>query len=257
MKKFLSIITILFLFITSANAADMRFIQVDGALYDKNSTTKFNDLISKINKEKDVKFVVFTGNNIAKPNPKLLEEFLDNAKNLKYPYYIVLGQKDVSKQKNMSKLEYMEIVQKKVKTLKKVESPNYVFEKNKTIFIVLDGSKDVIPLPSGYYRPEVLKWLDEQLSLYSDKNVVILQHYPIVPPAKKETYYTFKAEEYLETIAKHKNIKAIISGHFNVNNEQTVNNILHISTKNAPTYRVIDILDYETANPMFWSTIKE
>lgn len=257
MRKFLSLLTILLLSITSSIAADMRFIQVDGALYDKKSSSKFNDLINKINKEKDVKFVVFTGNNIAKPNPKLLEDFLLETKKLKHPYYIVLGQKDVNKQKDLSKDEYIDIVKKRVKTHKKITSSNYVFEKNKTIFIVLDGSKDVIPLPSGYYRPETLKWLDDQLSLYANKNVIILQHYPIIPPAKKESYYTFKAEEYIETIAKHKNIKAIISGHFNVNNEITVNNILHISTKNAPTYRVIDVLDYETSNPTFWSTIKE
>lgn len=257
MRKFLLLITILLLSINSSIAKDMRFIQVDGALYDKKNSPKFNNLIDKINKEKDVKFVIFTGNNISKPNPQLLESFLVEAKELKYPYYIVLGQKDVNKQKGLSKDEYVEIVKKNVKTHKKITSSNYVFEKNKTIFIVLDGSKDVIPLPSGYYRPETLNWLDEQLSLHANKNVIILQHYPIIPPAKKETHYTFKAEEYIKTIAKHKNIKAIISGHFDTNNEICINDILHISTKNAPTYRVIDILDYETANPVFWSTIKE
>ena len=67
-----------------------------------------------------------------------------------------------------------------------------------------------------------------------------------MPPAKKETYYTHKADEYLQLLTEHKNVKAVISGHFNANNEQTVNDILHISTKNAPTYRIIDILDYDT-----------
>ena len=38
---------------------------------------------------------------------------------------------------------------------------------------------------------------------------------------------------------------------------QKVDNILHISTKNAPTYRIIDILDFDTAEPTFWSVIKE
>ena len=84
-----------------------------------------------------------------------------------------------------------------------------------------------------------------------------MQHYPIVPPVKKETHYTYKAEEYLRLLSEHKNVKAVISGHFDANNEQFVNGVLHISTKEAPKYRIIDILDYETENPTFWSTIKE
>ena len=63
-------------------------------------------------------------------------------------------------------------------------------------------------------------------------------------------------KDYLKLLSEHNNVKAIISGHFNVNKEQKVDNILHISTKNAPTYRIIDILDYETEKPVFWSTLK-
>ena len=109
----------------------------------------------------------------------------------------------------------------------------------------------------GYYRDDVILWLDDKLDDYVDKNVVILQHYPIVPPSKKETHYTYRAEDYLKLLSEHKNVKAVFAGHFGVNNEQAVRGILHVATKNAPTYRVVDILDYETPNPTFWSTIKE
>ena len=85
-----------------------------------------------------------------------------------------------------------------------------------------------------------------------DKKVVILQHYPLIPPAKKEARYTYKADEYLKLLSEHENVKAVISGHFDTNKEQVYGNILHISTKNAPTYRVIDILDYDTPEPTFW-----
>ena len=95
------------------------------------------------------------------------------------------------------------------------------------------------------------------LNIYKDKKVVIIQHFPIIPPTKKETKYTYKAEEYLEFLKDYKNVKAVVSGNFNANSEKTVNGILHISTANAPMYRIIDILDYETELPIFWSTIKE
>ena len=107
------------------------------------------------------------------------------------------------------------------------------------------------------YKENVILWLDEQLDDYVNKNVIILQHYPIVPPAQKETHYTYKADEYLRLLSEHKNVKAVIAGHFGVNKEEIVDGILHVSTKNAPNYRVIDILDYETETPTFWSTIKE
>ena len=125
------------------------------------------------------------------------------------------------------------------------------------IFIVADGSKEFLPTPIGYYREDTILWLDDKLDDYKNKNVVIFQHYPIIPPAKRETHYTYKADEYLKLLSEHKNVKAVFAGHFNTNNEKTIDGILHVSTKDAPNYRVVDILDYETENPTFWSTIKD
>lgn len=257
MKNIIGLLIILLLSVQTVFSADMRFVQVDGLLHSKNSPEKFDTLIKKLNKEKDIEFIIFTGNNIAKPNKEDLIDFTLRAKQLKRPYYIVLGQKDVNKQKDLSKKEYLKILQKKVKTHKKITSPNYFFIKKGILFVVADGSKEVIPTPNGYYRENVILWLDELLDEYNTKKVIILQHYPLVPPAKRETYYTHKASDYLDLLSEHKNVKAIFAGHFDVNNEQTVDGILHVSTKNAPTYRVVDIIDYDTENPTFWSTIKE
>ena len=259
MNKFWALLITFLITNHLAYGADMRFIQVDGTLYNEKNAKKFEKLIDKINSEKNVSFVVFTGNNIARPNKNNLEGFLNKAKTIKVPYYIVLGQKDVNKQKDLGKLDYMTFVKKKVKAYRKLKttSPNYLFEKNGIVFIVADGSKEVIPTAMGCYKEDVILWLDNKLDENKDKKVVILQHYPIVPPSKRETHYTFKADEYLRLLAEHKNVKAVIAGHFGVNNEQEVDGILHISTKNAPVYRVIDILDYDTENPTFWSTIKE
>ena len=257
MKNILGILIILLLTVSSVFSADMRFVQVDGLLYNETSSDKFVQLIEKINKEKNVEFIIFTGNNIAKPNKAELESFLKCAKNLNRPFYIVLGQKDVNKKKGLGKKEYMEMVHKKAKAHRRIQSPSYMFEKKGVLFIVVDGSKEVIPTTNGYYKEDVILWLDEQLDNNKDKNVVIVQHYPLVPPCIKETYYTFKADEYLKLLSEHKNVKAVVAGHFNASNEQNVNGVLHISTQDAPTYRIIDILDCDTANPTFWSTLKE
>ena len=67
MKKFLGLCLIFFITNLAALSADMRFIQVDSALFNSANQNNFSSLVSKINKEKNVKFVVFTGNNISKP----------------------------------------------------------------------------------------------------------------------------------------------------------------------------------------------
>lgn len=257
MKKFLLTFFALILATISSFAKDMRFVQVDAALYSSSNQEQFKTLINKINNEKNVEFVVFTGDNISRPNQKYLEDFIKDSKTLKAPFYVVLGNKDLNKQKSLGKSEYMEYLGRNLKFYKKINKPCYTFEKNKWVFVVVDGAKEVIPSSNGYYKAETLDWLSEQLNLYKNKKVVLIQHFPLIPPAQKETKLTYKADEYLEFLSNYNNVKAVISGNFNTNNEQLVNNVLHISTANAPQYRIIDILDYETETPTIWSTIKD
>ena len=155
----------------------------------------------------------------------------------------------------MGKENYFNIIKKNCRKYKYL-APNYTFEKKGMIFIVADGAKEVLPSTSGYFKDTTIDWLDNELTINSDKNVFIFQHFPIIPPSKRESYYTFKAENYLKILTKHNNVKAIISGHFGVNKEQTINKITHISTAPAPCYRVIDILDYETNSPTIWAQIR-
>ena len=254
MKKILILICLLFM--NSAFAKDMRFVQISDANFLSGEEALLRSAISEINKQPGVEFVVFTGENIKRPSKKDLEDFLNEAEKLNCPFYIVLGDHDVNKHKEMSKAEYIKIVKKKYKKYKP-ETPNYSFEKDDMIFIVADGSKDVIPGTNGFYKEETLNWLTNELNLYPDKNIIIFQHFPLIPPADKETYYTFKPEKYLEILNSHKNVKAVFAGHFGVNNEQEFNGILHVSTAGLPFYRVVDIMDYDTSSPTIWSVLKE
>lgn len=261
MKKFYSfLITFLLFSISSVFSADMKIVQVDNLMFsasDQQSINVLENIIQDINKQKNVDFVVFSGNNIAKPNQNDLEVFLINAKKLKVPYYVILGNKDVNKHKKLGKYEYINLLQQNVKTHKKITSPNYVFEKNKLIFIVVDGSKEILPSSIGYYKEEVLDWLEEQLIKYNDRKVILLQHFPLIPPTKRESHYTFKANEYLELLDSHDNILAVISGHFGTNKEEEHNGIMHLTAPSAPAYKIIEILNYDSENPEFWSIIKQ
>ena len=255
MKKLLGLIFCFILINSSVSAKDMRFAQVTDVRYTKANPDALNKVINEINRQNDIEFVVFTGDNINHPNTEELTSFLDEAKKLNCPFYIAIGDKDVNKRKELSKKQYAIFVKEHVKKYK-YSTPNYLFVRKGLVFIVSDGAKDVIPSTTGYYRDEVIDWIDANLDLYKKKKVVILQHFPIVPPSDKETYYTYKSENYLEMLKNHKNVIAVVAGHFGVNKEEIKDGITHISTAPAPTYRVIDIMNYDTDMPTIWAQVK-
>ena len=98
MKKILA--SLIFLLTSSliTFGADMRFKQVDGLLYNSQNQQEFDKLINKINQEKKVEFIVFTGNNIARPDSKELKNFLKNTK--KYNNFTALSVNSTSKEEN-------------------------------------------------------------------------------------------------------------------------------------------------------------
>jgi len=257
MKKFLSLLLIYLFFASNVFARDLRFVQITDVRYSKaNNSETLSEVIKDVNKQKGIDFVVFTGDNIQKPDMQDLKDFISAAKKLNKPFYVVIGDKDVNKYKDLSKKDYQLYLKKKLPNYKKTDL-NYAFEKGGVVFIVADGAKDVIPSTNGYFKDDVVSWMDSTLSLYQKKNVVILQHFPLVPPKDNESYVTFKPQNYLEVLKKHNNVKAVVSGHFGVNKEESVDGIIHISTAPAPEYRIIDIIDCTSANPTFWAEVRE
>ena len=100
MKKILLFLAFIILSTISAKASDMRFVQVDSMLLsasEEKSIEKMQKIINDINNQKNIEFVVFTGDNIANPKQENLECFVKIAKDLKKPYYIALGSKDINK----------------------------------------------------------------------------------------------------------------------------------------------------------------
>ena len=257
MKKLLSFILTSLIFVTNVYAKDLRFAQISDVRYSANEENiELQNIIKEINKDNKINFVVFTGDNIIKPSKVDLEAFIKEAKKLDCPFYLVIGEKDVNQFKHFDKKDYIKTLNKNIRRYK-IKTPNYSFEKNGVIFVVADGAKEVISDNSGYYKDDVLNWLDEELSKYPENSIIILQHFPVIPPAEKVSYYTYRANDYLKIVSKYKNVKAIISGHFGVNNEKSVNGIQHISTQGMPYYRIIDIIDSETNTPIIWAELKK
>lgn len=270
MKK--GILTLLFVFLlqTCCMAFDssIKFVQVTDTHFEveKPHTVKvLEETVKDINRLKGVSFVVFTGDNLNHPNPADLEEFIKLVNKLHVPYYLVIGNHDVFKNKNLSKERYNEIVRDN-NLFWFHRKWNYTFKKKGYTFIVVDGAKEIIPGPVGYYRADTLKWLDKQLTQNAKSPVIIFQHYPIIDApefgaARLRTHKTYEPEKYFEVLDKHDNVLAILSGHFHVNSETMKNGVYHISSPtllNEPHYyKIIDIVSKPGLSPIIYTQLKE
>lgn len=254
-KLHLVFIAFVILFSQNVYGKDIKFIQVTDSHFSavagdysqvevENSNSVLKKTIDDINSVPDVDFVVFTGDNIDKANNIDLKKFLATANRLKFPYYVVIGNHEVFKSQNLDKKEYMKIVSKYSKNCH-YKSANYVFRKEGLVFLVVDGAKEIIPGPAGYYKIDTLKWLDRMLTKYKNDNVVILQHFPIVEPYYNRTHTTYNVKDYENILKKHSNVIAIFSGHYHANAETKKDGIYHVSTpsllESPHNYKVVEI----------------
>ena len=270
MKKlltFLVFIICIMLSATGAFANNIKFVQITDThlSVDSEFTQRVLEYaIKDINNQPEISFVVFTGDNIASPNPESLKRFASIVKKLKVPYYFVVGNHDVYKQKQMSKVQYFEIL-RSVNPFMLQRSPNYKFSKNGFIFLTVDGAKEVIPGSIGYYRKGTIAWVDKILTKNKKKSVVIFQHFPVEYPqiaeSRLKTHRTYKVEEYQQMLSKHDNVLAILSGHFHVNDEIMKDGVYHISTPSliaVPySYKIIDIVTTKDFSPIIYTQLRE
>lgn len=263
LKKILVLIMFIFCGVSSAIASEIKFVQVTDAHFtvnNKYTADVLKSTVEDINNQQNISFVVFTGDNIDYSSEVNLNTFMKIVKKLNVPYYIVLGNHDVFKSNGVSKQRYYEIV-RKYKFFSRQNKPNFVFKKGEFVFIGLDGAKETIPGPGGYYRPKTLEWLDKQLTKNKRHKVVIFQHFPILTPFESKTHRVYQPENYYEVLKKHDNVIAIISGHYHTNKEKMENGIYHISSPSllavSNPYKIIDIVTTKGFSPMIYTQIRE
>ena len=247
MKKVFKILILLGLCLNlSVLAREVKLIHITDIDLTTKNAYKLQKTIKEINMFKDIDFVVFGGNNIAKADVENLNTFLYLVKKTKKKSYILLGSNDVLSSSSVDKKFYMKKVARA--EFRHSDKPNYVFEKNGYVFIAMDGSKQYFKSSNGYYNKEELLWLEKTLEKNKNKNVIILQHFPLLESTSK-WLETAKMEDYNELLAKYKNVKVIISGHYGKNQEVKKDGIYHIVTERYSengAYKIIEIdLDYD------------
>ena len=270
MKKFLTIFVLFLATLLTAPKAlseNIKFVQVTDAHFAKNSEYSQRVLkatVDDINKQSGISFVVFTGDNINYAEEEDLKMFAHIVKKLNVPYYFVIGNHDVYKTNGLPKTRYIEIMRESNIRIHQ-KRPNYKWSKKGFVFLIVDGAKEVIPGPAGYFKKDTLAWLDKTLSKNKRKTVVIFQHFPIEYPEGAEgrlkTHKTYKVEEYKDIIEKHDNVLAIISGHLHTNGENMRNGVYHISTPSLlampHSYKIIDIVTTKDFSPIVYTQLRD
>ncbi len=263
-KRFILILFLLLFGIhSSAFAGEIRFVQVTDSHFSVNSDYSkrvLQSAVEDINSLSNISFVAFTGDNIDSSRPENLDEFMKIINKLDVPYYLVFGNHDVFKSNGLSKKRYIEIIRAH-NWFYRPSKPNYVFKKGEFVFIVLDGAKETIPGTGGYYKQATLEWLDKQLTKYEERPVIILQHFPIIPPKPDKSHMVYKPEDYFAVLEKHDNVIAIVSGHYHMNKEKMHNGIYHINSPSlvgaANPYKIIDIVTTKGFSPMIYTQLRE
>ncbi len=259
MKIKLILLIFLLLLTNSAQAAIAKFAQVTDVHYSlntdearsynyANTARHLQRTISKINRDNSINFVIFTGDCIESSDEKELRAFMSDLSKLNKMYYIALGNHDVHKVSGLSKDKFMEIVSEYDKRFTDLDT-NYSFKINKNLTgVVLDGASPMLESSHGYFSEKTLNWLDNILAKNETKKkkVVIFQHFPVIEPVEDETHSILEKEKYLAVLSKHKNVVAILSGHYHANGEfLDVNGTRHYSTdsltKMPITYRTVEI----------------
>ena len=247
-KTFLIFVFTIIFSIQIAYSNDFRFVQITDLHYrnDAISEENLDKMIKNINQTKNVEFVVFTGDNTNDSKKEDYIKFLTQANTLNIPYYVIVGNHDVFKMGGFSKQDFVKVVREYNKN-QKARKTNFVFKYSDFIFVAVDGVREVIPSPGGYYRDDTLAWVDKMLKKYKNKNVIILQHFPMkLRHTERDAY---KNDRYEAILAKHHNVKGIFAGHFHANEEYIKDGIFYSITGRASGgdagYKVVDIVQEE------------
>jgi len=193
------------------------------------SESLLKDAISQINEMNNADIVVFSGDVINHSDKTEFEKFISIANTLKQPWFYAPGNHDVGISGGISKKEITSLLNQK--SLYYSYSPNSDFT-----LIFLDGVISSGITANGYFPKEELDWLDKTLFENKNKKIIIVQHYPVVEPFKSYSHKVKNADEYLQIIDKHKNVIAVLSGHYHASKITIRKNVLHISTPSLVEY---------------------
>ncbi len=242
----------------------------DGWVLYNESFVIFQDVISDLNKIKDLDFIVLGGDLLENKNKNLesMPTFLDSLQFLQAPYNVILGDRDVDLEKKMGKFDF-------TREFKRHGLKNNTYWQAEPVkgFLLVGLDTSVANSKYGEIQFEQLLWLNNVLDDNKDKFIIILMHHPAIKIHYKtkshpdKSFMLANAMRFRALIANYPQVKMVISGHHHVSYAEKRGNILYMSMPSIVTYpneyKVLNIdsksnrIDVETKKIRFKQLIKK
>ncbi|MBQ2645405.1 metallophosphoesterase [bacterium] len=253
-KKLFNVVFMILIFLLSAinevSASVIKFAQISDIHYqpkapqnEKSFKLKFyalnflDDAIEQIKKEKNVNFILVTGDAADKPiyeDFDFIYKYLN--KNLPCKWYYVLGNHDVSPN-GIKKVDQIKILSENGKKEFAKGKTYYSFKPKKDMtFIALDGTYENKVTSQGYIPPEQLNFVDETIAKSKNDAIVIFLHHPITYPAKASDHNVINDFALKEILKKYNNPIMVIGGHFHACKIEQEYNIIEVASPALVSY---------------------
>lgn len=194
------------------------------------------DAVNQINKERNLNFVMITGDGINNPEKEPLISLCDELNKLHFPWYYVIGNHDTTTDGYLTKKRIVPILKEKNHNYK-FDSTYYTFKpKSGFRVVVMDGAKNKGISSNGIIPEEQLCWLDNVLKKSQNDTVLIFIHFPLLPPFESKHHEILNADEFKTVLKKYNMPIAIFSGHYHMTKITKRGNILHVSTPSLAGY---------------------
>lgn len=222
------------------------------------------DAINQINAEKNVDFVLQTGDTIDKANESDIMLYMSMMNTLKHPWYVAFGNHDFSfpNNGNITKDYYVKLLNSHNKHFN-FDNTYYSFKPKRGFkVIVLDAVDNSKITGNGIFSKEQLEWLDKEMKSAKKDTILIFLHHPIIEPYPSSHHKILNTEDFYSVIDKYKNPIGVFTGHYHATKITKERNIVHVSTPALVTYpnafRLISITNYrnQTIFDFYFKTTK-
>lgn len=207
----------------------------DGERLFGSSEKLLKDAVNEINAIENLDFVLGTGDLVDMPEEKLVDKFIEITKGFKYPFYVLLGNHDVSVNGGLGKKGFIKKFTDVENQKSFAEGMNYYSFSPKENFkiICLDGTTEKVVTSHGQIDGEQLDWLKNELeeSLKNNQYVIIGLHFPAIEPFKSSSHFILEPDrtKFLELVNSYKNVIGVFTGHYHAARIQKIANKIHNS----------------------------
>lgn len=257
-----------------STSSGLRFAQLSDVHFlenGSNSTFKMigesprllDDAIAQINDEKDLDFLMITGDLIDKPFEKELKAVLPHLDTLNIPWYFAFGNHDRCVGGYLTTALYMKML--------KESNPNYQFKNSYYSFVPKKGYRvivldDIITdkiTSQGYVDDVQLKWLKKELDRANKDTVLIFMHIPLIEPLASPSHRLKNSSAIISLIESHKNPIGVFQGHYHATKVVQHENVLYVNSPALVSYpnafRVISVNNFKdkTVFDLYWHETRE